>query len=335
MNGVRAAALLLVNLALGTVLLVWLLHGFGGEALGLLARGAAPLGLFAFGCAAAVTVVAFAWRWFVVGSLLGLRIPVLRLALYRSAGHGVATLIPSGRVGADPLRAWLAARDAGGARAIATVAVDRGLELGAASAFSIVFVTVLAQQGVPDLAGVLVTVGVGVLALAGGVAIAVARLRRGAGLVSALVRGARLDRVGVVQDQLGLIEEAEAAFARVLAHHRALAGAFALGLLANLLVLVEIHLLLAAFGLPAGPVAVVAATFASAASHLVPVPAGVGVLEGTNIWLFGVLGYPPEIGLAVGLAERLRDLVWFVPGLVYLLARSAGPSLRWVRGAGG
>jgi uncharacterized membrane protein YbhN (UPF0104 family) len=48
------------------------------------------------------------------------------------------------------------------------------------------------------------------------------------------------------------------------------------------------------------------------------VPAGVGVLEGAQMWLFTMLGYPPEIGLAVGLAVRLRELAWVLPGLVYL-----------------
>ncbi len=37
-----------------------------------------------------------------------------------------------------------------------------------------------------------------------------------------------------------------------------------------------------------------------------------------------LLGHPPEVGLAV----RLRELVWAAPGVVYLLAR------RWVAPAG-
>src|SRR4030095_13171013 len=42
---------------------------------------------------------------------------------------------------------------------------------------------------------------------------------------------------------------------------------------------------------------------------------------GAEMWIFSRLGYPPEVGLAVGLAVRLRELVWMLPGLLYLTAR--------------
>jgi hypothetical protein len=51
------------------------------------------------------------------------------------------------------------------------------------------------------------------------------------------------------------------------------------------------------------------------------VPAGVGVLEGAQMVLFGALGHPAEVGLAVGLVVRLRELVWILPGIVYLTGR--------------
>jgi uncharacterized protein (TIRG00374 family) len=329
---VRAAALLGVNLLLGLALLAWLLATFGGAALELLAADPSPaLGLL-FLVLATVAMCTFAWRWRMLLAGLGLQLATSRLALYRSAGLGLASLVPSGRVGADPLRAWLAARDTPAAGAIAGVAVDRGLEMGAASAFGVVFVSYLLSQGIPELNGALVALVVSALALVGGALLAVARLRRGAGLVSALVRGARLDRVQAVQSQLGLIEAAEADFARLADQHRLLARAFVVGLLANALLLLETHLLLAALGLPASLVAVVAATFATAGSHMVPVPAGFGVLEGAHVWLFGMLGHPPEVGLAVGLAMRVRELVWMLPGLAYLLGRGAGASLRVARG---
>jgi uncharacterized membrane protein YbhN (UPF0104 family) len=92
------------------------------------------------------------------------------------------------------------------------------------------------------------------------------------------------------------------------------------------LVLVEYWLLLSAFGLPATPLAVVAAVFATGAAHSMPVPAGVGVLEGAQMFLFGTLGHPPAVGLAVGLAVRLRELVWVLPGILYLAGRGVTAS---------
>jgi uncharacterized membrane protein YbhN (UPF0104 family) len=64
---------------------------------------------------------------------------------------------------------------------------------------------------------------------------------------------------------------------------------------------------------------------------MLPIPAGVGVLEGAQVWLFGMLGYPTDVGLAVGLAVRLRELFWMLPGLIYLMGRSLGSSLARAR----
>lgn len=324
----RRALLLVANLALGALLLGWVLRRFGASALELLGGGVRPGWLLAFVAVAALTVAGFALRWQMLCRGLGSAPGLFTLWLYRSAGHSVGDLIPSARLGGDPLRAWLAVQSGmAPGDAVASVAVDRVLELGATVPFSFVFVSILLQRGVPDLERVLVTLALGAVGLAVGVTIGAYRLRHGRGLVTSLVRSSRLDRLRVVQGSMGLLEAAEAASAALVAQPRRLGRAFALGLAVNLLVLVEFGVLLAAFDLPAGPLPVVAAIFASATAHLLPVPAGIGVLEGGLVWLFGILGYAPEVGLAVGLAARLRELVWLLPGLLYLLARVLRASL--------
>jgi len=126
-------------------------------------------------------------------------------------------------------------------------------------------------------------------------------------------------------DVLGDAEERAAA---LVGQPRRLGRAFATGLAVNVLVLLEYHCLLAAFGLPAGPVAIVAAIFAAAAAHSLPVPAAVGTLEGAEMFIFGTLGHPPAVGLAVGLACRLRESAWTAPGLVWLVVRGLRGALR-------
>ena len=66
---------------------------------------------------------------------------------------------------------------------------------------------------------------------------------------------------------------------------------------------------------------------------MIPIPAGIGVLEGATLWLFQLLGYSADVGLAVGLAARLRELIWMLPGVTYLLAHSLNSSLGKVREA--
>jgi uncharacterized membrane protein YbhN (UPF0104 family) len=132
----------------------------------------------------------------------------------------------------------------------------------------------------------------------------------------------RLDQLRVIDQHLDVVADSDAAAARLVNQPRRMFAAFAAGLVSNLLVIAEFALLLWAFGLPTEPTAVVAAIFATGAAHMLPIPAGIGVLEGANMWLFQMLGYPIDVGLAVGLAARLRELIWMLPGVMYLLAGS-------------
>lgn len=317
----RSKIIFAVNLIVGVAILAWVLHAFGGEALAILAAN--PSGRFGAGVvlAAVATVLTLSWRWgFVMG---GWHAPIglARLALFRSAAHTLAVLVPSGKLGGDPLRAWLAARaGVSPGPAISGVAVDRTLEMGSSAPFSVLFAVILLQHGVPQLGRALVTVVVGTLALGVGVAIAVRRLRQGRGLVASLARSTRLSRLSAVDSRMDIAEAADRATAALVERPRRMAIAFAAGLLANVLVVVEFAMLLSAFGLPNDTTAIVAAIFATGAAHMLPIPAGVGVLEGAQVWLFQVLGYPTDVGLAVGLAVRLRELLWMAPGLVYLAA---------------
>lgn len=307
-----------INLLAGSAVLGWALWRYGSPALGVLSAPSPGL-LAVFVAAVAFGLTGLAWRWRMLLAARGERPALAPLTCCRAAGQSVSLLVPSARLGGDPVRAWLLLR--AGARAavtIATVAVDRLLEMGASAPFTLVFAAVLVQEGVPELRGAFVSVVAGVLALCAGVIVMARRLRRGAGLVTPIVRRTGLDRLRAVHHRVEVLAEAEGEAAALAADRRLLGRAYLVGLGLNLVVLLEYGVLLAAFGLPWHPVAVVGAIFAAGAAHSLPVPASVGVLEGAQMWLFSMLGYPPEVGLAVGLAVRLRELAWVLPGLVYL-----------------
>jgi uncharacterized protein (TIRG00374 family) len=326
---VRTAVVLGTNLLVGGAGLAYVLARFGQPALGLLGGRVSPALLAAFTATVALAFLGYALRWRMLLAGLGAPRALGWLTAYRAAGQSLSALIPSAKLGGEPLRAYLLLRDGvPGATAIASVAVDRTLEMGAGAAFACLFAALLIQRGVPALEGAFVSVTLGAAALALGIAVSVRRLRRRSGVVTAVARATGLDRLQVVQARLDVLGEAEEAARALVAQPGRLGRAFGMGLAVNLLVLVEYHLLLAAFGLPDGPLAVVAAVFATGAAHSLPVPAAVGTLEGAQMFLFGTLGHPPEVGLAVGLAVRLRELVWIAPGLVYLLVRGVARAAR-------
>ena len=322
--------ILATNLVVATSVLVWVLWDKGGAALGALARDPS-LPLFAAFVATVVALWAIAtWRWRLV--LRGVCRPpgMWDLMWSRLAGQSVSMLIPSAKLGGEPVRVYLLVRDGvAAADAMAGVAIDRVLDMGAGTVFTVLFAALLLGAGLPSLEGTLEGVVFAAAALAAGIWLTIRRLHGGRGVVTAMVRRTRLDHWGVVERRMAVITDAEGRAQRLVAQSPLMMTVFVVGLAINAGVLLEYKLLLAAFGLPSHSFAVVAAIFATGAAHSMPVPAGVGVLEGAQMALFAALGYPAEIGLAVALAVRLRELLWLVPGLVYLLGRGiAGMALR-------
>jgi uncharacterized membrane protein YbhN (UPF0104 family) len=317
----RRPLLLAINFALGAAALGWVCSRFGAGALGLLARGGSPTLLAAFVATVLGAIVVSAVRWRIVLRGLDMTPSLARLCAFRAAGQTVAAVMPGGRLGGEPLRAWYAIRAGVPAwAAITTVAVDRTLEMASSLAFVVGFALVLMARDVPGIertvAGALV--GAGALAIA--IALGVRRLR-GGGLVAPLVRSLGLTRPRLAAHAT-VVETAEDGARRILGRPATLATALGVGIAADLLTLVQYKCLLAAFGLPSTPVAVVAAIFASGAARTLPVPGAVGTVEAAQVWLFGLLGHPPEVGLAVGLATRLRDVAWAAPGAAFMLVQA-------------
>ncbi|MAI80413.1 MAG: hypothetical protein CL917_15800 [Deltaproteobacteria bacterium] len=309
------------NLIFGFLLLSIILWLYGGPALLVLARDPSLALILAFAVALVASITSLSWRWGYLLAGLNESLSLHKLVAYRSGAHTLAILIPSGKLGGDPLRAWLAIRaGVSPPTSIASVAVDRTQEIGSTAPFSLIFAALLIQADVPHVERALITVGVGVLGLAAGVTLSLRRLRRGAGLISALIRSTRLNRINFIRSHSDIIETSETSLLRLSQQSQRMIIAFVMGLFANLVVILEFAFLLSAFDLPANTTAIAAALFATGAAHLLPIPASVGVLEGAQIWIFGMLGYPADIGLAVGLAARLRELLWMLPGVIYLIA---------------
>lgn len=311
-----------LNLVVAAGALVWVLWRNGGPALAVLSLNPSWILLVAFLAMVAVLLTSATWRWRLV--LGGLRHPpgFGPLTLYRLAGLSVSMLVPSAKLGGEPVRAYLLVQNGVKAsEAMASVAIDRVLDMGAGTVFTVLFTAVLLRHGVQALEGTLAGVVIAASALLAGIWVTIRRLHGGRGVVTAMARRSGLDRWGVVERRMATLEAAERCAQHLVRQPMLMIVAFGFGLMLNLGVLLEYKLLLGAFGLPSDLIAVVAAIFATGAAHSMPVPAGVGVLEGSQMVLFAALGQPAEVGLAVALAVRLRETLWLLPGLVYLFGR--------------
>jgi uncharacterized protein (TIRG00374 family) len=310
--------LLAVNFLLGVAALAWLWSRFGAGALALLSRGGSLPLLAAFVATVLAAIVASALRWGIVLRGLDLAPSFARLCAFRAASQTVSSVMPGGRLGGEPLRAWYAIRSGVPAwAAITTGAVDRTLEMASGLGFVVAFALVLMARDVPGIERTVAGALVGALALAIAIALGIRRLRTG-GLLAPLVQSL-VARHPSLAEHTVTVEHAEDGARRLLGRPATLAVALGIGIVADLLTLVQYKCLLAAFDLPSTPVAVVAAIFASGAARTLPVPGAVGTVEAAELWLFGMLGHPPEVGLAVGLATRLRDVAWAAPGAAFML----------------
>jgi len=236
-----------------------------------------------------------------------------RLVNNRVIGDAYNVIAPVGDVGGDPIRIVDLAVEVGTANAARAIVLDRlvystsGLLFSAAS--SAVAVGAFAWDSRLEhllLAYVVVALVVAVALFVAATRPAVARA------VGRLLRFAKV-RVPEAPSPL-----------RARVFFRALGW----NLLARAGVVVEIGVLLAALGQPVRLSALVATSALVSVAGIVFffVPNGVGVNEGAAVFALTLTGYGEAVGLAVGLARRLRQLLTPAAGLALWIVWRPRPS---------
>jgi glycosyltransferase 2 family protein len=225
-----------------------------------------------------------------------------RLLYGRLVGEAYNVLTPLAGLGGDPLKILDLAEQVGTARAVRAVVLDRFAYAAGGMIFSAVG-TVVAVVGFDwDARIERALLGYVVIALAAtALLFLVATRPESSWWTARLLRLARV-RKPVVPQVLP-----PAVFARALLWN--VAGRF--------WGLVEIALLLALLGQAVRPLAVVAVGGLLAVSGIVFffVPSGLGVAEGAAVFALSATGYGEAVGLAVGLARRVRLLAMAVVGV--------------------
>lgn len=228
-------------------------------------------------------------------------------------GTSVNVLLPVAGVGGEIVRARLLARWSSKVRdAVASVVVDKTVQV---ATLPLLALTGIAALGGTRPAPLLVALG-GVALLA--LAIALAVLAQRAGAISFLAsRAARLVRSRRWEGVVDRASDLDGAI-RALYRPGRIAGSCALRFLARLSLAGEVWLAARLFGHPIPLVdAIALKSLAMVAGGVVfPVPAGLGIQEGTFVVLGALVGLPPDAALATSLATRVREIIVSVPGLI-------------------
>jgi uncharacterized protein (TIRG00374 family) len=317
-RSLRPAVLALTGL--GAVYLVWTVFGDSRAALARVAPTRLPLYLGVV----LVVIVLRALRWRIVLDRLGIGLGLARLARLWLAGRAVGSLIPSGTLAGEPVRAeLLRSSGATSATAAGAVALDRSLEFVGNMIAGPACIGTALLLGTGSRAGTLLaTAG----ALAGIAIFAFVYLRsaqRRPALVT-LVMLAGLDHTRWLRALRRHAARADEALQHLIAAHPGLVPAgIGLSLAIECLQLGELAALFALFGLAVPLPLFLLSSVGIGVARVVPVTAALGSLEATQVGIFALGGHTLALGLTVGLALRLAETLWILAGLACLAAETA------------
>lgn len=258
-------------------------------------------------------------RWWWILRAQGYKRSFPALVGYRLAAFGVTYLTPGPQMGGEPFQAYLlhSKQSVPRAMAVASVTLDRLLELLANFSFLVVGVTTMLVSGI--LGGQtrmeLIAFPLVLLALPVVYMLALGHGRRP--LAWVVERTARLfsesSRIQKIQRLARSAEDEVAAFCQERPGKVTLA--LLLSLLIWLMIILEFYLALRYLGVPLSlPQAIIALTAARLA-FLLPIPAGLGTLEAGQVWAMGIMGFNPVAGLSISLLIRARDAALAAFGL--------------------
>jgi putative membrane protein len=302
------ALLGLAGLALATVLVVR--EGAGAVLGAVFAAGWGLLAVVAYD-AVPLLVDAAAWRTLVPGDQ---RPSLARVMGARWIRQSVNQLLPVMQVGGDVVGArMLHLAGVKGADAGASVVVDLTLSVATQALFTLVGVGLLLELF--ETNGLIWPVLGGTALLVCGLAGFVLAQRKG------LFRFLARYLEGASGGMLAFVGSAEALDQAVRAMHarpRALWRNVALQLVGWVLGVGETWLACWVLGHPIGlaEAFILHSLVRAVRSAAFPVPAGLGVQEGSLMLLAGIVGLSPETGLALALVKRVRELAGGVPALI-------------------
>lgn len=298
-------------LAGGTALLVWSLRTVPlAEILGVFSN----LRVWQIAVLLAVNIgiiLLFPLRWWLIVRAQGYRVPYLAMTRYRLVGFAISYFTPGQHFGGEPAQVlFLRNRhNISGAAALASVTLDRVIELVANFAVLAIGLAVLLASGVITDLPLIQTLPLSVSLLLVPLAY-LATVWYGARPLSYLTRQFThrlMNGIRNAEEQLGRLAKEQP---------KLLIQGFVIALIVWVALIFEIWLSLLFLGLQINLLELVLVVVAARVALFVPTPGALGALEASQVLAMQTLGYPEAYGLSLGLLIRARDIFFGLVGLL-------------------
>ena len=268
----------------------------------------------------AVLAILFCVRWWLILRVIGFKLPLLKLSMYRIASFAISFLTPGPQFGGEPIQmlALIKRHQIPHPEAVASVVLDKILELLSNFTFLAIGICVVFLTGIFTDPSVLQMgfSAVGMVLLPISYVLLLSSNRKP--ISSILLHVHKLVSIKFVSLQLiSTIDSAEA-----------LAGKFCktkpvqfllifiISLAVWILTVFELWLMFNFLGLVLSLPQIIFVIVAARIALLFPLPGGLGVLEASQVLALEFLGLNQAVGVGVILLVRGRDLITSVFGLI-------------------
>ncbi len=257
-------------------------------------------------------------RWWTILCGYGYRLSFTALFGYRLATFGVSYFTPGPHFGGEPLQVYFVEKEQQTPRvtAIAAMTLDKSLELFVNLLFLLTGVILIVQQQL--LSGVFAVAVIVVIALLvllpSSYLLAIGNGRTPLSqAVTALGQANFWRRKAAWHQRMhwagATVQDSESEI-RYFLHKAPLALILALlvSIAAWLLMIGEFWLMVSFLGAPLSPAQLITALTAARIAILLFLPAGLGILEASQVLAFGTIGLNPALGISASLLIRARDI---------------------------
>ena len=262
-------------------------------------------------------------RWQIISQIFGVEISFARLFIIRQAGSTFSFVTPGPQFGGEPLQALWLNRGQGVPldNTIASIGADRFIEIFINFSFLFLGILLVIQGNIEaDLSSAGFFVSLSLICLITLLSLLFYKHRF---IVSSLFSLYRLvfQKTSDKDQEQRIITNTSVIFSRIEKEKLKVSFAIVIGAFGWLALIFELYLMMRALNLTPDLYEIVFVMLGIRIALLMPIPGGVGTIETSLIWSFGILGLSLVGAAGVIALNRIRDLIILALGtgcLIYL-----------------